>query len=941
MRLIPKATRVRTAFFKGFTLADIVIAICMLGIIGLTALSNLNIKWYLAILELTVTALLFPDIDGMRFYRLLFCGFVHLCRKKKYSGGAVAKFIPFTDVKDGYINYGSYYAKVLEIVPLEFRLLSEFKQDSLIETFSFVMKNLNPGGKVQLVKLDRPIIFDEFIAACEAKTARLNGSSAFKAHELESRLKVLAERKRILTDFNSSDKIYMPCYYLVFYGSRKEQLSTYFKSNLDSLISGGIQAKELSTVELAKFLKYNYASQFNEHELDAMPQSSYAKYIMPKEINIRANRIQLDNETVYNYAITDYPLLVGNAWGYQLMDIPNTKVVMNIGYMDKVKAEKMIDRSLMELATKAEKAGKASSQITTQTHLESLQELLMGLKNDNEALVNTSIYLTYFESGAAEIDRQTVKRIVKNEGFKLSDLFFRQAQGCISGNLSMLECIEELKSGINSSSCAACFPFVSNRIVEPSGVPLGENGVPVIIDFFKRDKLHKNSNMVVIGSSGSGKSFATKTLLANLMAENMRVFMYDPENEYTTLAQNLGGKIIDVSSGSASRINPLHILPSGGEEDEGRGGNVLSEHLYFLESFYEVIFPKITPVALEHLNRLTVNVYQKFHIGNGTNTEELALLAPKDFPTFDDLYNEVKGSLTNAKRRKDDFMLESLRELEMYVSKLASGGRFSELWNGATCLATDENFIVFNFQGLLANTNKVLAQAQMLLITRYLNNEIVRNFNRFKHLPYAQIPKFLVVIDEAHVFINKDNPIALTFMKNNSKRVRKYGGMQVVITQSIKDFVSTPEVAAEAKAVITEAQYSLIFPLNSANLDDLLTLYRGLELTEVEQRDIISNETGTAFLISNPNSRTNIHIVANKLIQDMFQNKEAKIMEKDGQAIGDGADECLGTNKERTDEVQLPTQELLNIDLYYDADDGTNGYEADAEFKAVSAEEGK
>ena len=62
------------------------------------------------------------------------------------------------------------------------------------------------------------------------------------------------------------------------------------------------------------------------------------------------------------------------------------------------------------------------------------------------------------------------------------------------------------------------------------------------------------------GKSGSGKSFATKSILANFAAENSKIFILDPENEYQELAHNLGGKLIDVGTAKEGRLNPFHVI---------------------------------------------------------------------------------------------------------------------------------------------------------------------------------------------------------------------------------------------------------------------------------------------------------------------------------------------------------------------------------------------
>jgi type IV secretory pathway VirB4 component len=313
---------------------------------------------------------------------------------------------------------------------------------------------------------------------------------------------------------------------------------------------------------------------------------------------------------------------------------------------------------------------------------------------------------------------------------------------------------------------------------------------------------------MIIGKSGSGKSYATKTLLSNLAADNTKIFILDPENEYEILTENLKGQAIDVGTGLQGRINPFHITPSL----QGEGTAVVddySSHLQFLEQFFKVILEGISSDAFEKVNTLVSDVYEKKGIGQGTDIRKVE---PEDFPTFDDLYNL---SLEKVKTEKDEYIRRIYQIIVTYIQKFSAGGRNSNLWNGPTTLETNENFVTFSFRSLLANNNMVIANAQMMLVLRYLNNEIIKNkeFNRIMGFGEEDPTrrKVIVAVDEAHVFINKDYPIALNFMEQMAKRIRKYSGMQIIITQNIKDFVGSEEIAKQSAAVINASQYSMIF----------------------------------------------------------------------------------------------------------------------------------
>jgi len=395
------------------------------------------------------------------------------------------------------------------------------------------------------------------------------------------------------------------------------------------------------------------------------------------------------------------------------------------------------------------------------------------------------------------------------------------------------------------------------------------NNEPVFIDFFKRDKERVNSNVVVIGKSGSGKSFAVSNILTHLASDNTKVFILDPEREYDILARNLKGKVVDVGSAKEGRINPLQIITSLDDEDS-EGQNVsVANHLQFLESFFKMILDGITNDALEVLNEAVKELYEKFGI---TNKTDVSKLKSTDFPILQDLYNYITEQYNQA---KDEYQRNNLKIIKTYLNKFAEGGRNAMLWNGYSTITAEENFIVFNFQSLLANKNNDLANAQMLLVMRWLDNEIIRN--KDYNAKYNTKRRVVVAIDEAHVFIDPKKDVALDFMYNLAKRIRKYEGMQIVITQNLKDFVGTPDIARKSTAIINASQYSFIFSLAPHDINDLVALYeKAGQINEKEQDTIVSNPRGRAFVMTGPYSRTNVDIIVQDTIVEMFKGKKQK-----------------------------------------------------------------
>ena len=874
-RFIPRRTRVKMQFLRGVTGGDLVWIGIGFGLVFLIAMADgLPGHIFIAIFVALTFLLGFLRVgEDQRVYSSTVYWFRFLAVQKKYAKitgngwTSIENLVPYSGIlEDKFINFGTYFGMAIEIKPVEFGLLEPMKQDMLIDNFANAMRRLAPGQSASIVRLERSMILDKYIdyeiEKYEGLTKNLE-IGAMTESEVEAREIVFADRSAMLEYFNEEEKIFQGRFYFVVYGNDKEILRGVVAGISATLGSGGVQMenKVLEGKELAIFLRANSNKHFDERELKNMPDREYMKWITPNKVRFGVGSYKVNDLAQTGITITDYPIDVGNAWAYTLFNMPGCRVVMNFHQVPKHDAEKIIDRAIIEMGTQMEHSVRASHMIDRQTNVDTVRNLLVQLKTNNEALFDCTVHLT------PEWDaRKEVKARLREEGFKFNELLGRQVDSFISTNVSRVDNFQNYVRGIPTSTVAASFPFISDMLQDEKGICIGSNSYPVFIDFFKRSNMRVNSNMIVIGKSGSGKSFATKSLLAHLAADNTKIFICDPEKEYIKLAESLHGNSIDVGNAGKGRFNPFHIYPAMlDDDDEGEEfDDTFESHLRFLESFFRIVMEGIKNDALEALNGLVAKLYKLKGIDRFT---DFSALEAKHFPIFQELFELSQESFRTS---TDDFSRVNYRTLMMYLEKFAEGGRYSGLWNGPATIRTNENFVTFNFLTLLSNKNQVVANAQMLLVFKYLDGEIIKNreYNRINGVKR----KIVIVVDEAHVFIDEQRPIALDFMFNMAKRIRKYDGMQIVITQNIKDFVGSPLIAKKSAAIINASQYSMIFSLAPNDITDLVKLYKNAGgINKGEQNQIVGNNLGQCFFISGPMNRTLIQVETSDNVRTLFE----------------------------------------------------------------------
>lgn len=115
---------------------------------------------------------------------------------------------------------------------------------------------------------------------------------------------------------------------------------------------------------------------------------------------------------------------------------------------------------------------------------------------------------------------------------------------------------------MNTESAALFIPFESMELTQPHGTFYGVNVTSRNLIMINRLR-GQNSNGLILGMPGSGKSFTAKLEMAQafLSSKQNEIFVIDPQAEYRPLCEALGGQVIRIAPGSVpTSIRSIWIL---------------------------------------------------------------------------------------------------------------------------------------------------------------------------------------------------------------------------------------------------------------------------------------------------------------------------------------------------------------------------------------------
>jgi hypothetical protein len=394
---------------------------------------------------------------------------------------------------------------------------------------------------------------------------------------------------------------------------------------------------------------------------------------------------------------------------------------------------------------------------------------------------------------------------------------------------------------------AAMYPFIFDSIKDEGlstllGVDFS-GGVVLFNQFLyqlKKENNRNNANMIIMGTSGSGKSTAAKLMLRSHIRNGYQIVAIDPEGEISEMTNMYGGEVIDLGMGGAyGLINPFDVVIDASEDEiqNGLGYTVLNKTLQNLKAFMKYYSPDIEDDVLNMFSEVVQATYARFGI---TFNSDFSRYTVNDFPTFSDVYATISGKLTSMteKTREKDIM----ERLEIKVRPFVNELRY--YFNGHTTINSSSDFLVFNIKELM-NGDANVRNALLFNVLKYAWGLCLNpNVNT------------VLSVDEAHVLLSAQNTLGAEFLAQVQRRARKYNTGTMIITQQPSDFVGQ-DILVHGKAIFDNSSYYLVMNLKKQSVDDLAML---IDLNDNEKENIKRYNQGDALFVCG-NRRMQINVV--------------------------------------------------------------------------------
>jgi len=559
--------------------------------------------------------------------------------------------------------------------------------------------------------------------------------------------------------------------------------------------------------------KQNTDAERERNSVPVLPQDLYADaglsladIIAPSAVKVESKQLVLGEKFVRSFFITSYPSVVSDNWLSPLINLDKVfDIAIYIHPVDTAAIMKKFEKKVAEVQSQINvREGKG---FVRDPMLESayrdLEELRDRLQQAQEKMFDVGLYLSIYADNEEELGHAEaeIKSMLESRLIYVRPALFQQEEA-FQSIIPVNEDKIAVTKKINSEPLSSFFPFVSFDLTSDKGILYGINRHNSSLVLFDRFSL-ENYNSVTFAKSGSGKSFATKLEILRSLMFDIDVIVIDPEREYESMAEAVGGRYFNISLNSEHHINPFDLpIP---REDESPA-DVLRANVISLVGLFRIMLSGLTPEEDAIVDRAIAETYALKDI---TPDSDFSAIEP---PLLSDFEMVLSG-------------MEGAEGILIKLTKYTRGS-WSGFINQPSNVDINRKFIVFSVRDMEDDLKPVA----MYLVTHFIWNAIRRTLR-----------KRLLVVDEAWWMMKSEDTAA--FLYALAKRGRKYYLGIATITQDVNDFLKSPY----GLPIMTNSSIQILLKQSPTSID---AVQKAFNLTDEEKFLLLESGVGEGIFFA-------------------------------------------------------------------------------------------
>ena len=562
--------------------------------------------------------------------------------------------------------------------------------------------------------------------------------------------------------------------------------------------------------------------------------------IAPKGLEFKSSNFVISDKQATILTVVSYPKFISPGYLANLTSMSGVKVVIKHIPLPFSVMQRMLNKEIADLKARYQEERDKTIQERIRQDYESLEYFISQLVSSQSKIFDFQMHIMITADTEDELNSKKLQ--VRNylEAMELKAFPLRFEQERVLKSILPIypkQPIEDrIGTPIPAPTIAAMYPFIFDSIKDPGlacllGVDFS-GGIILFNQFLyqiKKEHNRNNANMIILGTSGSGKSTAAKLLLRTHIRNEHQLVIIDPEGELEDMTKLYGGDFIDLGKGGEyGMINPLEVVMDADEDEikQGLGYTVLTRTLQTIKAFLKYYDPSISEDVINMFSETVQETYRRFGIDF---TSDFSKFTSKDYPTFKDVYATVRGKLLSIPEKTHE--RDVLETLELKLRPLIRELRY--YFDGHTTIHPESNFVVFNIKELM-NSDQNVRNALFFNILKYAWS-----------LTLDSSVNTVLTVDEAHVLLSGNNTLGADFLAQIQRRARKYNTGTIIITQQPSDF-SDPAVITQGKAIFDNTSYYLVMGLRKQAVEDLAKL---IDLNDNEKDNIKKFNQGEALFV--------------------------------------------------------------------------------------------